>query len=212
MAELVKSVSDNDAEILKGILDLHSIDGTVDVDPTYSKGNFYKRTGIPEPKFKSDLYPADDSIVKASADDLPLPDNSVNTIVFDPPFLATTGKSLQKDDGSNLMAKRFSVFSSEQELHNFYINSLAEFFRILKDDGIVIFKCQDKVSSGKQYFSHVFIMNGAEKLGFYTKDLFVLTKKNRLVADWQKKNQKHARKFHSYFLVFEKSKKRVNYL
>ena len=44
----------------------------------------------------------------------------------------------------------------------------------VQDKGILIFKCQDKVSSGKQYMSHVFIINEAEKLGFYTKDLFIL--------------------------------------
>lgn len=58
--------------------------------------------------------------------------------------------------------------------------------------------------------SHVFIINEAENAGFYTKDLFVLLAKNRIVANWQK-NQKHARKFHSYFLVFEKKKSKINY-
>lgn len=41
--------------------------------------------------------------------------------------------------------------------------------------------------------------------------MFVLLAKNRIVADWQAKNQKHARKFHSYFLVFEKKKSKIDY-
>jgi len=32
------------------------------------------------------------------------------------------------------------------------------------------------------------------------------------VADWQLKNQQHARKFHSYYWVFEKRKKLVKYV
>ena len=48
--------------------------------------------------------------------------------------------------------------------------------------------------------------------GFYPKDLFILLAKNRLVADWQVKNQKNARKFHSYFWVFEKSNKVIEYV
>ena len=83
---------------------------------------------------------------------------------------------------------------------------------MLQKNGILIFKCQDKVSSGKQYFSHVFIVNEAIKRGFYCKDMFVLLAKNRIVADWQLKNQKNARKFHSYFLVFEKSDKKIDYV
>ena len=88
---------------------------------------------------------------------------------------------------------------------------MTEFYRILKNDGILIFKCQDKISSGKQYMSHCFIHDEAVKLGFYPKDMFVLLAKNRIVANWQLKNQKNARKFHSYFWVFEKTNKRILY-
>ena len=88
---------------------------------------------------------------------------------------------------------------------------LTEAYRVLKPDGILIFKCQDKVSSGKQYMSHVYIMNEAVRIGFYPKDLFVLLAKSRLVADWQKQKQAHARKWHAYFLVFQKSGRRIEY-
>ena len=132
--------------------------------------------------------------------------------MFDPPFLATTGKSLIEDQDNNIINKRFGVYPSEQTLHQFYIDSLKESYRILKNKGILIFKCQDKISSGKQYMSHCFIYNEAVKIGFYPKDLFILLAKNRLVADWQVKNQKNARKFHSYFWVFEKSEKKITYV
>ena len=133
-------------------------------------------------------------------------------MMFDPPFLATTGKSLKADNDSNKINKRFGVYPSEKELHQFYIDSMKEAYRVLKDDGVLIFKCQDKVSSGKQYISHVFIMDEAVKIGFYPKDLFILLAKNRLVADWQLKNQKNARKFHSYFWVFQKCNKKIEYV
>lgn len=131
--------------------------------------------------------------------------------MFDPPFLATTGKSLKKSDDNNILAKRFGVYPNEQELHQMYVDSLSEFHRVLKPGGILIFKCQDKVSSGKQYMSHVFICNEAIKARFYPKDLFILLSKGRLVADWQVKNQKNARKFHSYFWVFEKCNRVIEY-
>ena len=132
--------------------------------------------------------------------------------MFDPPFLATTGKSLNGTDDNNFINKRFGVYPSEKELHRFYIDSMLEFHRILKENGILIFKCQDKVSSGKQYLSHVFIINEAIKIGYYPKDMFILVAQSRLVAQWQVKNQKNARKFHCYFLVFEKSNKKIEYV
>ena len=199
---MVKSISYDQTEIINWILDLHVPSHHIDCDPTYSKGNFYNNTGIEHPQYKFDILPQADGVEYGDSRNLPLQSESINCMMFDPPFLATTGKSLRVDDSSNKINKRFGVYPSEKELHQFYIDSMKEAYRILKNDGILIFKCQDKVSSGKQYMSHVFIMNEAINLGFYPKDLFILLANNRLVADWQTKNQKNARKFHSYFWVF----------
>ena len=183
----------------------------IDCDPTYSKGNFYKGI-VDEPLYKFDVQPQLPSVRYADCRKLPLDDSCLDCIMFDPPFLATTGKSLDSNESNNLINKRFGVYPSEKELHQLYVDSLKEFYRILKDKGILIFKCQDKISSGKQYMSHCFIYNEAVKLGYYPKDLFVLLSKNRLVADWQIKNQKNARKFHSYFWVFQKIDKKIQYV
>lgn len=208
---IIKSISYDQTEIIKNILMLHVPQGYIDCDPTYSKGNFYKKSGIEEPKYKFDIEPQTPNVVQSNAENLPLENKSINCIMFDPPFLATRGKSLKIDDKSNLINKRFGVYPTEKALHKFYINAMYEFYRVLKDKGILIFKCQDKVSSGKQYISHVFICNMAVEIGYYPKDLFILLAKNRIVADWQLKNQKNARKFHSYFWVFEKSDKKIDY-
>lgn len=209
--DMIKSISYDQGEIIRNILELHVPTHKIDCDPTYSKGVFYNNTGVTPPQYKFDIFPYDDTVTYADCRHLPLNDTSIECLMFDPPFLATTGKSLQETDG-NIINKRFGVYPNEKELHQFYVDSLHEFYRVLKDDGILIFKCQDKVSSGKQYMSHVFIMNEAVKAGYYPKDLFILLAKSRIVADWQVKNQKNARKFHSYFWVFEKSNKRIEYI
>ena len=202
--KMIKSISYNQEEIIKWILQLHCLTD-IELDATYSKGNFYK--GVKKPKYKFDICPQTSDTIKGDCRNLPIESESLNTIMFDPPFLATTGPSLKKESG-NIINKRFGVYNSEKELHQFHISSLKEFYRLLKEKGVLIFKCQDKVSSGIQYISHNFIINEAEKIGFYCKDLFILLAKNRIVADWQIKNQKNARKFHSYFIVFQKTKDR----
>lgn len=166
----------------------------IDCDLTYSIGNFYKNSGIESPKYKFDINPQVNGVLYADSRNIPLKDSTINCIMFDPPFLATTGKSLVEDKNNNKINKRFGVYPSETELHQFYIDSLKEVYRILTNNGILIFKCQDKISSGKQYMSHCFIYNEAVKIGFYPKDLFILLSKNRLVADWQLKNQKKCKK------------------
>ena len=208
-SKLVKSISYSQEEIIQGILKLHC-DTPIELDPPYSTGNFYK--GVVEaPKYKFDLYPQTEDTIKSDARDLPLKNESINTIMFDPPFLVTKGKSLELDNDNNKILKRFGVFPTEKELFQFYVDWLEEFYRILKPNGVLIFKCQDKVSSGKQYFSHNFIMNEAERIGYYIKDIFILLASNRMVPEWQLRNQKHSRKFHSYFLVFEKCNRRVKH-
>ncbi len=128
-----------------------------------------------------------------------------------PTVSGNEGKSLTAGEG-NRINRRFGVYPDEKSLHQCYRDMIREAYRVLKPDGILIFKCQDKVSSGRQYMSHVFVMDIAVETGFYPKDLFVLLAKNRLVADWQTRGQKHARKFHCDFWVFQKKNRRIEYV
>ena len=46
MTDLVKSVSYNQTEIIKSLLQLYVPSGKIDCDPTYSIGAFYNGTGV----------------------------------------------------------------------------------------------------------------------------------------------------------------------
>ena len=199
MEKLIKSTGYDQSEIIRNILKLHVPEGRIDCDPTYSTGAFYNGTGIEKPALRYDIKPQNEDVVMADARHLPLEDESLSCMILDPPFLATKGKSLSAKNKSNRINRRFGVYPDEKSLHQCYADMLREAYRLLKKDGILIFKCQDKVSSGKQYMSHVFVAKTAVEMGFYPKDLFVLLSKNRLVAGWQIRNQKHARKYHCYF-------------
>ena len=197
--EVISTINYDQHQIIKDILTLHCPQG-IELDPTYSKGVFYSKSGIEQPKHKSDLFPQAEDVVESDASQLKFENDSISSIMFDPPFVA----GHTKDKPTGIIGERFYGFRYIPDLWAWYDKCITEFHRVLKKDGILIFKCQDTVSSGKQWFSHVHIINEAEKAGFVCKDMFILLAKSRMIGH-NHANQKHARKFHSYFLVFKKT-------
>jgi tRNA G10 N-methylase Trm11 len=197
----IKSISFKEQEIQENILKLYSDIDFYELDPCYSKGVFYKK--IKEPTYKFDINPVTEDTKKADVRKLPLENNSVRTIMFDPPFVIGIPNSSKDTKGSNRTFNRFSGFFSKDEQSKFYYESLKELYRVLIDGGIIAFKCQDTVSSGKQYLVHAEIISMAQELGFYVKDIFILLSKHRMNSGkW--KVQRHSRKYHCYYLVLQK--------
>ena len=192
----VRTTYTDEAELIGDMLGLYNGGKTVELDPCYSIGRFWNN--FEKPKLKFDLIPQVEGVMEADCTNLPLANDSINSIMFDPPFMIGIGKS-----ASGILTKRFSGFKSLQELQNLYSRSLIEFRRILNKDGLIFFKCQDTVTSGKQFFAHIFIINMAIAFDYIAEDLFVLVR-NRAMIDPKWNGQKHARKTHSYFLVLRK--------
>lgn len=194
--EIAFSLSFDQDKILKDILRLYNNGNPFDVDCTYSRGVFYKK--IPQPLLKFDIAPQHDDVFEASADNLPLENGSVQSIMFDPPFMPT------KSPGNpGKIKERFTSFGSVDEMLELYRRAIDEFWRVLAVGGILVVKCQDTVSSGKNIFSHFEIEMYARQTGFTQIDLFVLGSKHVLISSkW--KTQRHARKNHSFFLVFQR--------
>lgn len=198
---IIKSISYNQDEILQGILKLYCNNArTFKVDPCFGNGCFYKK--IPLPSMIFDINPQQGNVKKANSNNLSswFKDNECNNIIFDPPFMfGVHGKTL-----NNIFAKRFTMFNNFDELKSMYKTSLKEFYRILKPNGILIFKCQDYTDT-KTTMTHCLVYNWAIESGFYAEDLFILLAKARIYNPNMK--QRHARKFHCYFWIFKKVKK-----
>jgi hypothetical protein len=205
----VKSIYNSNYDTIKNIMFLYEIE-QFDLDCTYSKGAFWK--DLPSPINKSDLHPFNDTVIQSSSESLPFEENSMKSIMYDPPFVIAGATYKSNKEGSSLMAKRFEGYTTYEDLMKNYYLTLKELYRICAKDGFVVMKCQDTVSSGKNHFTHTMIMNMAMGLGFYPKDLFILnsnTRVNSFGTKWTR--QQHARKYHSYFWVFQKTNPKVKY-
>lgn len=200
----------NNEDIFPMILSLYVPEGASVADVTYGKGVFWKKID----KSAYNIYASD---IKEGIDcrALPYGDHVMDCVVLDPPYmegfyrrnsehLAGNGtfSSFREaySDGSTY-AQKDGFPKYHEAVLDMYYSAGKEALRVLKRKGVLIVKCQDEVSANKQRLTHVEIINEYAKYGFAAEDLFVMVRNNRPNVSTLKK-QVHARKNHSYFLVF----------
>jgi len=200
---VVRSAGGDQAEILQGIAALHLGGEWFECDVTYGNGVFWR--GLQEPARRFDIDPQVAGVEQACSMALPLADGSVGSLVFDPPFL-TYVRAGREGNGKMVMAGRFSGYWRYDDLETHYRGSLAEAWRVLRKDGVLVVKCQDIIHNHKMHCTHANVIEWAEGLGFRLLDLFVLVASRRMPSPNRAGQQKHARVFHSYFLVFKRGR------
>jgi hypothetical protein len=199
----------NDA-VFPSVLELYVSAGSTVADITYGKGVFWK--AVPKRRYK--LLATD---LKTGVDcrSLPYADSSVDCVVFDPPYMHTPGGTahVNHQNYENYYANNVGAKANgtEKKYHeavlDLYFKAAHEAKRVLKPEGIFIVKCGDEVCANQQRLTHVELINEFCANGFVVEDLFVLLRNNRPGVS-RILQQVHARKNHSYFLVFRKSKVR----
>ena len=192
-----KSVFENEQDLLKALIDIHLKGMSIQCDPMYFKGAFYK-DGITQPFHRFDINPREGvDCAKGDARNLPMESNYLSNIILDPLFLfGLHGKAKDYYTSTTM-----GIYKDFEELKNDYILFLKEAHRILKKKGTLIFKCQDYTDS-KTTMTHCFVYNWAIEQGFYAKDLAILVKPNKVYNG--NLIQRHLRKIHTYFWVFQK--------
>jgi hypothetical protein len=206
----------SNAEVFPKILRLHVPDGAKIADITWGLGVFWKK--VPEGRYE--VHGTD---LKTGTDcrSLPYKNAEMDCVVFDPPYMEGFFRRDKGHLGGSGTHSTFrNAYSNGQEtgesgpkwhaaVVHLYAEGGREAARVLKPNGIMIVKCQDEVSANRQWLTHVEIINAYAKLGFYARDLFVVVRTNQPGVTRLLK-QVHARKNHSYFLVFQKSRRARN--
>lgn len=222
-SNIIKNISYDQKEILWNIMQLHNNGKPFDCDMTASSLKFYEQKKsdkyiIPEPKILFDVYPQQEKIKKIYPyKELPLEGKSIESIVIDLPFIVSPPNApsmLSEKEGSNIICKRFASFYPVSDLYAQYKWWIDESYRVLKDHGICVFKCQSMISGGISHMVELYSAMCAMNAGYYIKDQFILEAKARLISPSKYKAQQHSRKYTSVFWVFEKGNnkaKKVNY-
>lgn len=167
--------------------------GMAVADVTYGKGVFWKRVDLTSLDFHgTDLQDGVDFRA------LPYPDEVLDVVVLDPPYLHNPGRLQVEDRYRNLATTRGL---NHEGILTLYTDGMAEARRVLKPGGQLWVKTQDEIANGKPRWTHLELYERARLLGFGVQDLFVLVRAN---ATLQVKRQLHARKNHSYLWIFAK--------
>jgi hypothetical protein len=201
---VLSAYTGTNAEVFPNILALYVAPKSKIADVTYGKGVFWKN--IPTKSFtllKSDIKRG----VDARA--LPYGNGSIDCVVFDPPYMHTPGGTAHSTHTpfEKHYRNNGSGSQTESKYHeavlDLYRKGGLEAYRVLRERGVLIVKCQDEVCANRQRFTHVEIMQMYEEVGYIAEDLFVIIRNNRPGVS-RMVRQVHARKNHSYFLVFWK--------
>ncbi|GAA1494731.1 DNA methyltransferase [Curtobacterium herbarum] len=204
---VMSSSAGNNADVFPDILDLYVDHGATVADVTFGNGAFWSKVD------RTDItLLATDLRDGVDCRDLPYESGSIDAVVLDPPYMHTPGQGAHvgHQNFENYYRNNATQSTSGAKYHEavleLYFDAAREALRVLRDGGMFIVKCQDEVCANKQRLTHVELINEIEPMGFQTEDLFVVTRLTKPGVSRQIR-QRHARKNHSYFLVFWKAPK-----
>jgi len=208
---MIKTTSYDQTEILTAIMELHNNGEMFDCDVTFGNGGFYKRMAS-RPGLRFDIHEGLADTITASSTNIPVINDALKSVVFDPPFLCYVKASkpgARNENGGMVMADKFSGYWRYNELEEHYRQTFADVARVLRDKGIMILKCQDIIHNHALKPTHILATVWAAEVGFRLLDMFILNAKHRMPqpkVNGQRPKQKHARVYHSYFMVFKVTK------
>jgi hypothetical protein len=199
------------AAVFAQVLALHVPKGSTVADVTWGKGAFWRKT-------PPDAYRVLPTDLRTGVDcrALPYADGEIDCVVLDPPYMeglfrretdhlagSGTHGAFREHYSDGNPTKPGAGPRYHDAVLDLYLRAGLEAKRVLRNHGVFIVKCQDEVSANRQRLTHVELINAYAEAGFYCKDLFVVVRPNRPVIA-RLLRQEHARKNHSYFLVFIK--------
>lgn len=192
------------AKVFPLILGLYVAKGSTVADVTYGKGVFWRNVSLEHYDLR-----ASDILDGVDCRALPYADGIIDCVVLDPPYMHTpSGRThMSQPAFEDHYRNNGTGNNTDKKYHEavveLYREAGVEAYRVLRERGVFIVKCQDEVCANRQKFTHVELIQAYEQLGFVAEDLFVVVRENKPGVS-SALRQVHARKNHSYFLVLWK--------
>jgi len=204
--ELLPSVwQGDDGELLERMLDFYPRKPPERIlDATVNRGRFWRGSSRPvtgldiEPRYRPDVV--------GDNTHMPFPDGSFDVVVYDPPHIPNQGKDRSKDFRTRFGLGGKSPSANGYTFAHLYPPFMAEAYRVLKPEGILLCKIADYVHNHRYQWAHLEVIQAAVAVGFRACDCIIKVRKGPIV-DPKWKEAHHARRHHCYWLVFRKSRR-----
>ena len=186
-------------EMFARLLSLYARPGMTVADVTYGKGVFWKRVD-------SSAYNllATDAATGTDCRALPYEDESIDILVFDPPYRYVERKTQHghTSEQYQLESLRFEQRPGIDGVVALYQDGITEAARVVKHGGYLFVKCQDTAGDGRQTWMHDQVFADCGNRGFTVVDLAIVVTASPPPTRW--KIQRSLKKAHSYFVVARK--------
>lgn len=204
-------IQGKDSESIEQLIDIHcKIPNPIIVDVCHNTGKMWNGCKY-KPNIKMDINIDFKPDVISDFRNIPLKNNSIDIIVFDPPYLPTDGDS---ENASKIYKERFGItgnnfqaqdYRTKNNISDCFIPFLKEAKRILKSNGIILAKLGDIIHSSIYQWHSVDFVNACKELNLNPDDLRIMYRTHVMNSGaW--KNINHLRKNHVYWFLVKKGK------
>jgi hypothetical protein len=171
------------------------------LDVTYGRGKWWTRYR------PTNLLFHDLAVDGVDFRQLPEPDNSVQVVCFDPPYITTGNRATSTRDD---LYARYGLGDMKgwQTCRDLIAQGIKECARVVAPNGFLLVKCMDYVESAGKTWNFVFVVQTGEQAGLKFHDRFIhhsgpgpQPTTNR---DGSPRRQVHAREVGSFLCVFRK--------
>jgi len=192
----LNTVHKSNEAALSAIMKVYAREGMTVADVTYGKGVFWKHIDTKKYTFS----PSDLKTNGVDFTDLPYEDNSMDVVVFDPPYRYTPAKNKATHHTDRYALHPSANLHRPSDVLALYRAGIVECERVLKKGGFLIIKTMDTIEASKQHWMHIDIMQMGNDLT--CRDLVIVAPPSTVASRW--KRQKHLKKTHSYFIIMRK--------
>ena len=200
MKPILTAMQGTNADLFPSVLSIYLPKGGRVLDMTYGRGVFWKNVDLrniilTRNDIAKDLGEYHDDFRKTQ-----WRAKEFDMVVLDPPY-ASRSSNKQSLIGARYNNAKHKLDTVE-DMIQYYSDGMTEGLRVLKEGSVLVVKCMDEVAGGKQRMNHITLIKVGWDMGFTLEDLFVLVQDG--TPTMRHPYQLHARKNHSYFLVFRK--------